>query len=244
MILLIGTGHVFDLSQALLDILENKNPDVVCVELDKQRYEALKLRDADPEKFKKTRKDLPIAYKLLARFQENMAQKYGVEAGDEMLTAIEYAESHQIPLKFIDLNAPYMFTKMLRSMTLIEKLKLFLTSFLGIFVSKKQVEVELERFEKDFDTYIKQIEVKFPTIKKVLIDERNNHMAQQLENLSQGFQNIIACVGDGHIPGLAALLESKELKYDTIRLRELRKKGTGESEPGSAHFSIEYKNTI
>jgi pheromone shutdown protein TraB len=37
MITVIGTGHVFDLSAALLNIFEEKEPEIVGVELDPQR---------------------------------------------------------------------------------------------------------------------------------------------------------------------------------------------------------------
>ena len=87
MITLIGTGHVFDLSQAILDILENRQPDVIGVELDRQRLNGLILKKNNPEKFTETRKNVPIIYKFLAHFQDNMADEYGVIAGDEMITA-------------------------------------------------------------------------------------------------------------------------------------------------------------
>ena len=41
MITLIGTGHVFDLSSSLLKIFDEKNPDMICVELDYYRYDIL-----------------------------------------------------------------------------------------------------------------------------------------------------------------------------------------------------------
>ena len=40
MITLIGTGHVFNLTQQLLDIFDEIRPEIICVELDKQRYDA------------------------------------------------------------------------------------------------------------------------------------------------------------------------------------------------------------
>ena len=51
-----------------------------------------------------------------------MAKEYGVEAGEEMMTAINYAKSHQLPVAFIDMNAQFMFSKMLKSMTFSEKI--------------------------------------------------------------------------------------------------------------------------
>ncbi|MEF8879976.1 MAG: TraB domain-containing protein, partial [Candidatus Thermoplasmatota archaeon] len=157
MITLIGTGHVFDLSQAILHNLDEKQPNIICVELDKQRYAALQKREEDPEAYQQARKNAPFIYRLIARFQETMAKQYGVEAGDEMMTAIKYAQSHQLPVGFIDINAQQMFNRMFKKMSVKEKIKLFLTGFTGFFISKKKVEKELNRYQKNFDKYIKQI---------------------------------------------------------------------------------------
>ena len=241
MITLIGTGHVFNLSQALIDIFEEKQPELLCVELDKQRYDALMLKRSDPEAYKKSEKNVPILYKLLARFQEGMANEYGVTAGAEMLTTIDFARNHQLPLAFIDMNAQRLFKGMLNKMTLREKFRLMFSGFGGLFVNKKLVEKELEKIDKNFDKYIEQIGEKFPTIKRVLIDERNNFMVQNLTTANEQYGKIIAVVGDGHIPGLSKLLNKTEISYETIRLSELRSQKPVEHDSATASFSMEYK---
>jgi len=241
MITLIGTGHVFDLSQALLNIFDDKQPEILCVELDKQRFNALMLRQTNPEAYKNYEKNVPALYRLLARFQEGMAKQYGVTAGEEMLTTINYAKSHQLPIAFIDMNAQYLFTKMLRKMSWSEKLKLIFSGLGGFFISKKRVEKELMKYEGDLDTYIKQIGEKFPTIKRVLIDERNQYMVQQLTSANEQYERVAAVIGDGHVPGLSELLTKKEIEFETIRLRELRSQIPDKSDSSTASFSMEYK---
>jgi len=243
MITLIGTGHVFDLSQSILKTFNERQPEIVCVELDKQRYKAMLLRNSDPEAYQEARKKTPIIYKLLARFQDSMAKEYGVEAGDEMLTAINYAQSHQIPVAFIDMNAQKLFSNMLKSMSFSEKIKLMVTGFTGFFISKKHVEKELNRFENNFDEYIEQVGEKFPTIKKVLIDDRNLFMVNQLEKAGTEFDNVIAVIGDGHVPGISNLLKSKDIEFETIRLSELRQQKSVDSDVSIASFSHEYKES-
>ncbi len=240
MIILIGTGHVFNLSQQLLQIFDEKQPDIVCVELDKQRYNALLAKKANPEAYKKYEKKVPFIYKLLSRFQEGMASEYGVVAGQEMLTAIGFANSNQLPIAFIDMNAQNLFKKMLRKMSLSEKFKLMISGIGGFFVSKKRVEMELKKIEHDFDSYIERIGERFPTIKQVLVDERNHYMAQQLTQANEEYTKIVAIVGDGHIPGLTKLLQQKEIDFETIRLSQLREKETTISD-SSASFSMEYR---
>jgi pheromone shutdown protein TraB len=242
MITLIGTGHVFDLSSALLRIFDERNPEIICVELDAQRYNALMAKISNPEKYKTNSKNLPIVYKLLARFQDSMAEKYGVTAGEEMLTAINYAQSHQLPVEFIDMNAHVLFTKMLNSMKFSEKIKLFLTGIGGFFISKGRVEKELNRFEEDLEKYITEIGEKFPTIKRVLIDERNEYMVQKLADASQRFNNVLALVGDGHIPGISKILREKDVVFETLRLSELRNYKDIGVDSASISFNLNYKN--
>ena len=241
MITLIGTGHVFDLSQSILNVFDERQPDIVCVELDKQRYNSLVLRTTNPEAYQEARKNTPIIYKLLARFQDGMAKQYGVEAGDEMMTAINYAKSHQRPVAFIDMNAQHMFSRMLKSMSFSEKIKLMSTGFFSFFISKKRVEKELEGFEKNFDNYIEQIGDKFPTIKRVLIDERNDYMVNQLVKANEEYDNVIAVIGDGHVPGISKMLESRKLDFETVRLSDLRQEKKEKTESSTASFSLEYK---
>lgn len=242
MITIIGTGHVFKLSQVLFNIFDEKQPDLLCVELDKQRYDALILKRENPEAYKNTKKNVPIIYKMLAKFQEEMANEYGVTAGSEMLATIDYGNRHQIPVSFIDLNAQNIFTKMLKKMTIREKFRLIFSGFGGFFISKKNVEEELKKIQIDFDKYIIQIGEKFPTIKKVLIDERNLYMAQQLSRANDSHKNIIAVVGDGHIPGLSDIFSKNEIIFETIRLNDLRKFENIETDSSKASFSLQYKN--
>jgi len=242
MITLIGTGHVFNLSQALINIFEEKQPEILCVELDQQRYNALLVKQADPEKYKEAKKNLPIIYKLLSKFQDEMAKEYGVTAGQEMITTIDYAKTHQLPLAFIDMNAQRLFKRMLKSMSFSEKFKLMFSGFGGFFVSKKRVEKELDKIEKDFDKIILTIGKKFPTIKRVLIDERNMFMVQQLATANEQYGKVIAVVGDGHIPGLSKLLENKDINFETVRLSELRKFDPSKIDTSSATFSMELKD--
>ena len=242
MITLIGTGHVFDLSSALSAVFDERQPDVICVELDRQRYNAIMMKRSDPEAYEEAKKNLPFVYRLLARFQEGMANEYGVSAGDEMLAAITYAQSHGLPAEFIDMNTQQLFIKMWKSMPFSEKFKLLLSGFGGMFVSKKRVEKELKNLQNTFDSYIEEIGKRFPTIKATLIDKRNEYMVKRLVNLNENYENIIACIGDGHVPGISKLLTSKNIEFETIRLSELRNHENKDDDSTAAYFSINYKS--
>jgi pheromone shutdown protein TraB len=71
----------------------------------------------------------------------------------------------------------------------------------------------------------------------VLIDDRNKHMAGMLDSLSTKHKNIVAVVGDGHIPGLLQSLKSAEV--ETIRLKDIRT-GNVELKQGAVDHTVTF----
>jgi pheromone shutdown-related protein TraB len=240
MIILIGTGHVFDLAQALLSVFDEEEPDCICVELDRQRYHQLLLKKQGGERVNKPQRNLPLLYQLLARFQENMAEKYGVVPGDEMLTAISYAQNHQLPLHLIDMDAQSVFSTLLSQMTVKEKLRFVFSSVMGLFITKEKVERELDSIQENFDSYLDEIGKKFPTIKEVLIDKRNRYMVDNLLRLNEDYERVIACVGDGHVQGMTEMFEESLVETRSIRLATLQHKTESHVNGSSASFHVSY----
>ena len=115
MITLIGVGHVFDINKSLENAIIQRNPQVVCIELDPVRYQALLSKGSD--------RDAPIVYRVLARFQEKIAKKYGTQVGSEMLTAIDTAKMLNAKLAFIDMDANRIVSNFWKSMTFKERVK-------------------------------------------------------------------------------------------------------------------------
>lgn len=213
MITLIGVAHVFDIREKVENALFNISPDLVCIELDRARYNAL-INDTQ-------KKGSPFIYRMLAAFQKEIAKKYNTKVGDEMLAAVETAKKLRVDVAFIDANAAQVFQKIMKSMTVKEKLKFVFGAFGGMFIKKERVEKEIDNFQKNYDQYMDIFGDEFPTIKHVLIDERDVYMAKAIKKLSEKYENIAAVIGDGHIVGMKKHLNG----YDTniIRLNELRK---------------------
>ena len=239
MITLIGTGHVFNLKNKIEQIIHEKNPDIVCVELDKKRYNALLLQQK--QNHQKNNTPQPFIYRLLAKFQDNAAKWYGVHAGDEMLTAIQTAEQMNIPVEFIDMDAQVLFKKMLKTMPTREKIRLILSSIGSLFATKNLVEKEMEKLQDNYEELMNEIGKKFPTIKNILIDKRNEYMVKRLQDLTENYGNIIAIVGDGHVQGMKKLIESKNIEVQTVRLKDLTKNKNGNKKEGdTVSFTVTY----
>lgn len=226
MLTLIGTGHVFDLSSSLIKILDEKNPDMICIELDEERYELLINKYSDFKKYKNNRKNLPILYKLYARFQNNVAKKFGVKSGEDMYTAIKYAKTHKVPIGLIDMNAIHLYEKVFNSMSFSEKFKITLIGVLlasmgWAYIRKKNINSSLEELENNLDGNLDRLGEDFPTLKKILIDERNNNMAKKIIQFNKKYQETVACIGEAHIPGISGFLKINNIKYELVRLNEL-----------------------
>ena len=224
MITIVGVGHVFDLKQRIREVITERKPDVVCVELDEGRYRAM---TSEAEKGK-----VPLTYRLLANFQNRMAGEYENEPGSEMLTAIEVADGIGARTEFIDMDAVSLWRNLRRSMSLREKLKLLFSGFATVFTSRKTVERELENFQNHEEEYMDMLGQEYPTMKKALVDDRNTYMAMKIREMTRFYRNVLVIVGDAHVSGIAKILGSNDIEI--IRLKELQsgkrqeKTGTGE----------------
>ena len=210
-IVLIGTGHVFDLKEKLRGVIEEEMPDAIALELDIERASAL--LNAKKDK-------VPLFYLLLSKVQNAIAHKFGVKSGGEMLTAMKVAKELDVPILYIDMNAREVIIKLWNSMTLKRKIVMLLSSFLSLFWRKEKIEKEIKKFEENSEKFTEEMEKHFPEIKKILIDERNEYMARKLKDFAEKYNKIVAVVGEGHVNGLENLLKDfAELKI--IHLSQL-----------------------
>ncbi len=232
MITLIGVGHVFAIANNVKEIIRSRSPDVVCLELDAARYHALSE--------KRQAGSVPLQYRLLAYLQRRMAMKFGTEVGDEMMAAVDAAGEVGAKIALIDMDASRVFTLLWKKMSSRERLNLFAGALVGLFVSKETVEKEMKKYEEHEDEYIATLGAGLPTVKEVLIDDRNKFMAERLSSLAAQHPRIVAVVGDGHIPGLLEQLRPTEV--ETIRLKDLRKGAERKDESSEYSASFWYQS--
>ena len=215
MITLVGIGHVFQLRPAVKALIESRTPDLVCVELDQVRFKVLMERArGGPAP--------SLTYSMLARFQERIAAMYGTTVGDEMVTAVETAQELGIPVALIDMDAMMMITRLRAQMTVKERVWLFFASIGSLFVTKRRIEREMSQYEEDPEAYHEALEKRFPTINRVLIDERNMFMSRQIQSRTADYADIVVVIGDGHIKGISQNLDGMGLDHEVVRLSEIR----------------------
>jgi pheromone shutdown protein TraB len=83
-------------------------------------------------------------------------------------------------------------------------------------------------------------EREFPTAKRVLIDDRNLHMAKAIKKINEDYENIVAVIGDGHVEGIRKLLEVSDVEI--IRLSQLREKEEENVNEVTLSYEISYEN--
>lgn len=216
-ITIIGTAHISKKSQQLVkETIENKKPDVVGVELDRNRFISIMKKDHKKElKFKdvfKARKPgLFVTYYILQKFQKKIASKFNTSPGEEMVQGIISAKENNSKLLLLDRDAELTLQKILKNLTFKDKLRLF---FSGFSVKKElgkdfDVNTLLKSVEdeKDFEKINHILEIfmkKHKKLKRILIDERDQYMAYGIREALKNpeINNIVVVVGAGHMKGL------------------------------------------
>jgi pheromone shutdown protein TraB len=237
MIIILGVGHVFDIAGQVGRIIEQERPDAVCVELDQARYQAL-LNPGGPTNAR-------LTYRLLAKMQKRLAHQYGGEVGSEMLAATKAAQELGAEVLLIDADANLMFRRLYSEMPMMEKVKLLLSAVTSLFVSRKRMEKELDNFQENGDVYMEQMSEQFPTLKRILLDERNELMAKRIDIAASRYPVVLAVIGDGHVDGIVKLLDRDDVKV--YRLKDIRSQGqpsAARQVPTNAQAHFHYERTV
>lgn len=226
-IILIGTAHVSKRSaEEVREVIEEVQPDTVCIELCQSRYESIVNRDKwknmDIIKIIREKKtSLFFVSLLMSSFQKRMAKQLGVEPGLELVEGINAAKDNNAQLVLADRDIQATFMRIWRNMGFIGKMRLFFMMILSTFEQEDINEEEMEKLKnQDMLTIVlSEFAKSFPGLKETLIDERDKYLAQKIKH-SPG-EKIVAVVGAGHVPGI---LEQINYEHDLNALSQIPKK--------------------
>ncbi len=104
-------------------------------------------------------------------------------------------------------------------MSFTERARLVMAILSSVFVRKSTVEAELRRYHQDERAALEEFAARLPTAKRILVDERDDHMAKRLRRLHEERGDVVAVVGDGHIEGLSKRLADESVEI--LRLKDL-----------------------
>ncbi|GJQ63993.1 MAG: conjugal transfer protein TraB [Melioribacteraceae bacterium] len=222
---IIGTAHISKSSvDTVIETITNEKPDAVCVELDEQRYKALKEQkkweNLDIKQIIKN-KQLPtlIINILLASYQKKLGEQVGVKPGTELLEAALTAEKEGIPVSLGDRDVRITLKRAWNSMGFWQKMKFLTFGLAGLFEKEEVSEEKLKELrEQDVLTeMLKEMGKAMPVLKQVLIDERDRYLAEKIRNTNG--RKIVAVVGAGHVGGiLETLKENIKVNLEEIEV--------------------------
>lgn len=223
-LVLIGTGHVFRIQDAVRDAILATRPDVVFIELDAGRLRSLVQRRRGVVEEARGN----WLHRRLQRFQEGIAEAYGAEAGGEMLAAVEGAQLVGAETHLVDRRVDVTLKRVLKQLSWTERVRALavmvestIKSLLpGRRDAKASVDEEIRRYNEDPDQALVELGRQFPTVRRVVIDERDDFMARRIRAGLHDIQVGLAVVGDGHIPGLVSRLE--DVETEVYRLPEVQ----------------------
>ncbi len=220
-IVLVGTAHISSQSVEFVEnVIEQENPDVVGVELDKDRLATLDSPNQWKEMniieaIKGGKTYLLLLNLLLSNVQRKLGKQVGVKPGAEMKKAVDIAREKSLPIALLDRNIKVTLKRALAKMSFVEKIKLFWAVVMAFFgfgeeeITKEKVE-ELKK--KDLmNQLLQELGTQMPSVKKVLVDERDIFIANRI--LAVDCKKIVVVVGAGHLDGIEKFLDKKRDTY-------------------------------
>ena len=231
-ITLIGTAHV---SQLSVEMVEEKiatgDYDCVAVELCAPRLENITnqawWKNLDIYQiFKKKKAGLLLINLALTAYQKRLAERIGVEAGKEMVRAVELSRENHLRLEVIDRNISTTLHRLVTEVSFWQKMKIVGGLIAGVFVGEEISEEQIEDLKRGdmLHAVVSEFGEELPEIKRVLIDERDEYMVGRLNQISASHdapKKILALVGAGHLMGM---MPSMDLPPDAGHLQELDQK--------------------
>jgi pheromone shutdown-related protein TraB len=245
-VLLVGTAHISPESiDEVEGLIRSEQPARVCVEIDSGRLGSMKegqsWANLDIGKILKEGKGfLLMANLALSGFQRRMGQGVGVKPGDEMLAAVKAAEELGIPCDLCDREVQLTFKRAWGRSSLWNKAKLVASLGESAFSNEKLTEEEIEKLKDrgELDEMMGELADFLPSVKEVLIDERDRYLASKIYDSAlgadlglpadarEGRPAVVAVVGAGHLGGIEAWIEKfgeGSASTDVSELEELPK---------------------
>lgn len=209
---IVGTAHISQHSVAdVAQTIETAQPDKICIELDQARYQSMTQADSwkNLDVFKVIRGGkgfMLLANLILSSFQKRMGLDTGGKPGEEMREAVRLAEEKGVPFALIDRDIQTTFRRAWSTSSFWGKNKL-LAALLGSAFSNEKLsaeQIEELKAKSALHGMMDELAGYLPTVKSVLIDERDQHLACKLYD--EPGNRLVAVVGAGHVPGMVRWL--------------------------------------
>jgi pheromone shutdown-related protein TraB len=238
-IYLIGTAHISKRSvEEVEEVIREVRPDVVCVELDQMRFDALtdetRWRNLDIFQVIREKKLLFLfASLVLSAYQRKMGEVLGVKPGAELLAGVETAKEVGAKVVLADRNIQATLKRTWANLGFFAKARVASGLIASYFASDKLTVEQIEEL-KDRDNIsdtMNEFAKIFPSVKKPLIDERDLYLISMIREAErkgpreggageEGREGtvIVGVVGAGHLEGM---IDNLETEVDREALSEI-----------------------
>ena len=228
---IVGTAHVSEQSrEEVRKLIDDVSPDVVCVELDQERYDSF--YDEDRWKkldifqvIKKGKFLYLLANLMISAYQRRIGAILGVKPGAELIGAAEDAKAKNIPVSLIDRNINITLKRVWANHSFWNKCKLLgdiIESLFGDDETKEATAKAIEELKKDanLSSMVLELAEERPEFHRPLIDERDRYLMAKMREHAADCKKVVAVVGAGHVPGIVKYFNTE---VDTDELDQLPK---------------------
>ena len=213
----LGTSHIA--KQSLEEVKEHiskEKPGIIALELDKKRLYALM------QKHRKFGLGMVrkigikgFLFSLLGAWAERKLGKLvGVVPGSEMKLAVRLAKKNNLKTALIDQDIEITLKRLSKALTWKEKRNFVVDVIKAFFAGKKELDFDLRTVpsNKVIKKLVVKLKERYPNVYKVLIEERNEIIAENLKKLMNSHSNkkILVILGAGHVEDVLELIKIKE----------------------------------
>ena len=221
-LIIIGTSHIA--KQSLEEVeraIEDKKPDIVALELDKNRLYSLFKKPGKIRIYDIKRVGIKgFVFSLIGVWAEKkLGSMVGVAPGSEMKKAVVLARKNGIKIALIDQDIEITLKRFSKSLTWKEKWNFIADVFKGLFSRKRALEIEFDLTKVPskviIQKLIEKVKERYPNVYKVLIEERNFVMADNLKRIMEKNpdKKILAIIGAGHEEEILDLIKKPSISY-------------------------------
>lgn len=215
-LIIIGTSHIsIESVKEVENVIGEKKPEIVALELDKPRFRALMYGGDKPGLKDIFRIGIKgYIFSLIGAYTEKKLGKIvDVSPGSEMKRAAEVAKENGFRIALIDQGIDVTLKRFSKEITWKEKFRFLFDLIKGIF-KKEQISFDLNKVPSDeiIKKMLDHVKKRYPNVYKVLVYERNLVMAKHLYSLMGNYNHIVAVVGAGHCDDLIEEIKCLEEK--------------------------------
>lgn len=239
-ITLLGTAHVSKSSVADVEQQLSRNHfDAVAVELCPNRHKALQNPDSLAKMdlvqvLKEKKTTMVLANLALGAYQQRIADEIGIDPGAEMKAAVRIGQQMKIPVLLIDREIGATLKRVAGNISWWQRLWLMSGLLASIVIHEEVTEAEIEKLKEGdiLESALTRFAERNERLFKPLIEERDEYMALRLQSElhANDYQNVLAVVGAGHLPGItkrlaAPLPDPEAIEARLARLDQVKKRG-------------------